>query len=94
MSDITKEIIEELRACLPRLFHGPSLGDLTGGLFNWRTIQNRRAAGEIPDADNIFFKMGAKVGIRRDPFLAYAESKLALTRGAKAGWVGTKAAQP
>jgi len=61
------EIIEELRAALPPVFAGTSLGELTGDAIHWPTIQNKRSRREIPD--ECFVRSGPRVLVRRDPFL-------------------------
>ena len=70
------DIIAELRAALPPIFLGSKIDKLTGGLFNWGTIQNRRSRGEYENEDEIFFR----VGMRRDPFLASVAGTLSPAR--------------
>jgi hypothetical protein len=41
--------IEALKEALPPVFPGPSIGELTGGLFNWGSLQNFRSKGLIPE---------------------------------------------
>lgn len=76
-----QNIVEELRAFLPPVFAGTSIDDLTGGAIRWRTIQNKRSLREIPD--ECFIRAGAKVLVRRDPFLDWWATTLAPTRAVK-----------
>jgi len=64
-----QDIVEELRGLLPPVFAGPKIGELTGGVIHWPTVQNKRARREIPD--ECFAYTGRRVIVRRDPFLAW-----------------------
>jgi hypothetical protein len=72
------EIIEELREVLPVAWIGSKTGELTGGLFHWPTLQNKRAKRLIPD--ECFIRVDNRVAIRRDPFLRWAETTMAPAR--------------
>ena len=63
------DIIEELKAALPPIWAGPRSGELSGGVFHWPTIQNRRSRHEIPD--ECFVRTGNRLLVRRDPFLTW-----------------------
>ena len=43
-----EDYIKALKAAPPPVFPGPSLDELTGGLYSWGSIQNFRRRGEIP----------------------------------------------
>lgn len=71
-------IIDELRAALPPIFAGTSVGELTGGAIHWATIQNKRSRREIPE--ECFIRSGPRVLVRRDPFLDWWGTTLAPAR--------------
>jgi hypothetical protein len=73
-----KEIIEQLREELPAVFLGTSTGELTGDAICWRTVQNKRSRGEIPD--DCFLRSGSRVLVVRDPFLDWWTATLATAR--------------
>jgi hypothetical protein len=73
-----QHVIEELRRTLPPVFAGTSLNDLTGDAIHWPTIQNKRAAREIPD--DCVCRSGSRVLVIRDPFLAWWETTLSDAR--------------
>jgi hypothetical protein len=68
-----EDYIKALKEALPPVFPGPSIGDLTGGLFNWGSIQNFKSKGLIPK--EVF---GPRLGgsnaptpVIRDPFIRW-----------------------
>jgi hypothetical protein len=71
-----EHVIAALKQALPPIFLGSKLDELTGGAINWRTTQNRRCRGEIENEDEIFFRVGNRVGVRRDPLLAWFATTL------------------
>lgn len=78
MHDELDTIIDELRTALPPVFLGTRINKLTGDAINWRTIQNKRSQGQIPD--ECFLRSGVRVLVRRDPFLAWWRTTLAHAR--------------
>lgn len=70
--------IEHLALTLPHSFPGPSIDALTANSLRWRTLQNRRSKGEIPEA--CFVKISPrKVLIVRDQLVAWLESDMKRT---------------
>jgi hypothetical protein len=76
-------IIEQLRAELPAVFAGTSIGELTGNAVNWGTIQNHRSQQKIPD--ECFLRSGTRVLVVRDPFLNWWATTLSEARQPAAG---------
>ena len=79
------EALETLRSMLPRIFPGNKLDELTCELIRWRTVQNEIWRGEVPD--EAIFRYGGskegrngKIGIIRDPFLRYEQTKFTNVR--------------
>lgn len=63
-------LIEHLASALPHSFPGPCIDALTANSLRWRTLQNRRSKGEIPES--CFIKLSSrKVLILRDEFVAW-----------------------
>jgi hypothetical protein len=75
-----EDVIAEMKRQLPSVFLGANIDELSGGIFNWRTIQNRRSRSEYENEDEIFFRVGNRVGVRRDPFLTSVAGTLSRAR--------------
>jgi hypothetical protein len=73
-----QDIIEQLRAELPAVFAGTSIGELTGNAVNWGTIQNLRSQQKIPD--ECFVRSGRRVLVIRDRFLDWWATTLSEAR--------------
>lgn len=68
------DLIKALEASMPLAFAGKLIGDLSGGLFNWKSLQNKRSLGLIPQ--NIFVRINKNVGVLRTPFLAWVAEQI------------------
>ena len=69
------ELIEKLKQELPIIFAGTMLDEFTGHGYKWRTLQNEKALGLVPD--DVFLRSGnRKLLVVRDPFLKYWATKL------------------
>jgi len=63
-------LISQYASSLPESFPGKELDRLTANGLRWRTIQNRRSRGEIPE--HCFTRVSPrKTLILRDPFLEW-----------------------
>lgn len=71
---MAEDVIETLRATLPPVFAVGMPDDMTGGLLNGRTIQNKKCSGEIPS--DVFFYSGRQLGCRRDALLDWYRGTL------------------
>ena len=68
-------LLAQLRDYLPPMFAGTELDNLTGKAICWRTIQNKKAAKEIPNS--CFLRDGKrKLIVIRDPFLSWWEEHI------------------
>ena len=76
-SMVMKDLLEQLRAELPPVWHGPRTDEYTGGALTWGDLQNKHCIGEIPD--EAFFYCGRKKMVRRDPLLDWWAAKLSMT---------------
>ncbi len=75
------DLISIFLRILPEVFCGRDLDKLTGKILQWRTIQNRRSRGEIPE--KCFKKISPKkVVILRDLFLEWLETDMARLKSA------------
>ncbi len=81
-------IVDELRASLPPIFAGTSLGELTGNAIHWPTVQNKRSRREIPD--ECFVRSGPRVLVIRDPFLDWWSATLNDARQSFTGTPGRR----
>lgn len=62
-----------LKEKLPEVFPGKEIDKLSGNIFRWRTLQNRRCKGEIPQ--DCFLRLSTrKVLICRDKFLEWVKN--------------------
>jgi hypothetical protein len=67
--------LQNLQKNLPPLFAGTELDVLTGNGYRWRTLQNEKSAGMVPQ--DVFLRSGKKkLLVVRDPFLNYWQSKI------------------
>jgi len=74
--------LEQLRRELPPIFAGTELDRLTQKAIRWRSVQNLKSLGEIPE--DVFLRDGPrKLLVIRDPFLGWWQSRLTRVGGAK-----------
>ena len=72
--ELSKELAQ-MRDTMPPVFAGTALNGLTGNAYNWRTLQNEKSRGEVPE--NVFMRAGVrKLLICRDNFLIFWQRKL------------------
>ncbi len=75
------DLISIFLQILPEVFCGRELDKLTGKVLQWRTIQNRRSKGEIPE--KCFRKISPKkVVILRNQFLEWLQADMARVQAA------------
>lgn len=64
------ELLLFLKRRLPEVFPGKEIDKLSGNIFRWRTMQNMRCNGKIPQ--DCFFRLSArKILVNRDKFLEW-----------------------
>jgi hypothetical protein len=69
------EPLQKLQKDLPPLFAGTELDNLTGKGYCWRTLQNEKSLGKVPE--DVFLRSGSKkLLVVRDKFLAHWQSKI------------------
>jgi hypothetical protein len=72
------EPLQKFQKEWPPIFAGTELTTMTGKGYNWRTLQNEKSAGKVPD--DVFLRSGSrKLLVVRDKFLAHWQRKI--TRG-------------
>jgi hypothetical protein len=78
--DPVEQSIDELRRTMPTFFLGTKVHSLTGGAVNWGTLMNKKSRGEIPNAEEMFLRLGNRNLVVRDPFLGWLEAQLRQAR--------------
>jgi hypothetical protein len=69
------EPLQELQKKLPPLFAGTELDNLTGKGYCWRSLQNEKSLGKVPE--DVFLRSGSKkLLVVRDNFLAHWQTKI------------------
>jgi len=70
---LTSDLIETLRRELPPTFARTEVSALTGKVVHSRTLANLMSLGQGPEGT---FRLGRKVILAREPFLAWLSKKL------------------
>lgn len=69
------DALAALKKELPPIFLGKNLTELTKGAFNWRTFQNMKCRGKVPEG--VLLRSGNRnLLVVRDPFLEWWQSRL------------------
>jgi hypothetical protein len=69
------EVLEQFRREWPAVFAGTELTNMTGKAYQWRTLQNEKCLGKVPE--DVFIRSGSrKLLVVRDKFLPHWQSKM------------------
>lgn len=69
------EPLQKLQKEMPSIFAGTELDTFTGKGYCWRTLQNEKSLGKVPE--DVFLRSGSKkLLVIRDNFLAHWQRKI------------------